>query len=79
MKKSSTLKQQIKQCKKIVASWSPEKRASVQLEGLDIYYERTKQRQLESKPVAYSGNDKVVWTKADEARLDKALSDTFGI
>ena len=35
--KKKTLGQQIKEAKKIVASWSKEKRDSVQLEGTSMY------------------------------------------
>lgn len=43
--KRSELSKAIRDCQKIVASWSQEKRDSVRLEGTDIYLERYRQNQ----------------------------------
>lgn len=47
--KKSTLKEQIQEAKKIVASWSQEKRDSVQLESQDIYLERYRENLRQEK------------------------------
>ena len=44
MKKPMTLAEQVRDAQKRVSSWSPEKRASVRLEGSDIYLSREKNR-----------------------------------